>query len=396
MTIKERLNGFLGKPTEKRSSRSVAYIHDFFTDPQYCQGYTRLTSVPEVMTCVNVIASMVSNMTIHLMKNTPNGDIRIVDGLSRKVDIDPYMNMTRKQWVEWIVKSMLIHGNAYVYPKYKDDLIDELMLIPNDKIRMVTNDKGYHFLLGEKKIFPDEILHFTYNVDPDNPFVGRGLTIELRDLMSTLKSASNIRKGFMTDEFKPSVIVYVNGMTDDMQTAEGRESVKNKIGAKIKAGEPFIIEDEIARVEQVKPLTLNDLAISDGVEMDKRQTSALFGVPPYYMGLDSFNADEHNNFVKTTIRNISETIAQVLTKGLILSPDRYFRLNPRSLMSYSVQEIANLGATLGSIGFIVGNEIRDDLGLPPLEGLSSPIVLENYIPVEKIGDQKKLLGGEDE
>lgn len=395
MTFKNRIANFFGREPQTRSGGYLT-INDFFRDSEYCEGYTRLTSVPEVMTCVNVISSMVSNMTIHQMKNTPEGDVRIIDGLSRKVDIDPYMNMTRKQWVEWIVKSMLIHGNAYVYPTYKEDLIDELILIPFDKIRIERTQKGYYYVFNEKRIYPDEILHFTYNVDPDDPFMGRGLTVELKDLVSTLKSSSKIRSGFMKDEFKPSVIIYVDGMTDDLTTEEGREKVKNKIGAKIKAGEPFVVEDQIVRIEQVKPLTLKDLAIAEGIEMDRRQTASLFGVPSYYMGLGPFNKDEHNNFVKTTIRNISETIAQVLTKGLILSPERYFRLNPRSLMSYSVQEIATLGSTLGPIGFIVGNEIRDDLGLPPLEGLSTPVILENYIPVDKIGDQKKLLGGEDE
>lgn len=391
MTLKQRLDGFLGR--EQRST-TIGLAEWFYNDPQYCaSGYRRLYDTPEVMACVNTIANLVSNMTIHLMRNTNKGDVRVHDGLSRKIDIDPFANMTRKQWVEWIVRTMLIHGNAFIYPTYDGDLIDELNIIPPKEVKIEANGFKYQVKIGEKYIKPENLLHFVYNVNIEKPFEGRGLTVELRDVMKTLKSSSETRIGYMTSDFRPSVIISVEGLTDQFSDEEGKEEIKRKIGANIKPGEPFIVPAGMVSVDQIKPLSLRDIAIAEGIELDKRLVAALFGVPVYYLGIGEFNKDEHNNFVKTTIRNISEAITQVLTKGLILSPDRYFRMNPRSLLAFSVEELTALGRELGSIGFVVGNEIRDDLGLPPLEGLDKPIILENYIPVDKIGNQKKL-GGE--
>lgn len=391
MTLKQRLDGFLGR--EQRST-TIGLADWFYNDPQYCaSGYRRLYDTPEVMACVNTIANLVSNMTIHLMRNTNKGDVRVHDGLSRKIDIDPFANMTRKQWVEWIVRTMLIHGNAFVYPTYDGDLIDELNIIPPKEVKIEANGFKYQVKIGEKYIKPENLLHFVYNVNIEKPFEGRGLTVELRDVMKTLKSSSETRIGYMTSDFRPSVIISVEGLTDQFSDEEGKEEIKRKIGANIKPGEPFIVPAGMVNVDQIRPLSLQDIAIAEGIELDKRLVAALFGVPVYYLGIGEFNKDEHNNFVKTTIRNISEAITQVLTKGLILSPDRYFRMNPRSLLAFSVEELTALGRELGSIGFVVGNEIRDDLGLPPLEGLDKPIILENYIPVDKIGNQKKL-GGE--
>lgn len=391
MTLKQRLDGFLGR--EQRST-TIGLAEWFYNDPQYCaSGYRRLYDTPEVMACVNTIANLVSNMTIHLMRNTNKGDVRVHDGLSRKIDIDPFANMTRKQWVEWIVRTMLIHGNAFIYPTYDGDLIDELNIIPPKEVKIEANGFKYQVKIGEKHIKPENLLHFVYNVNIEKPFEGRGLTVELRDVMKTLKSSSETRIGYMTSDFRPSVIISVEGLTDQFSDEEGKEEIKRKIGANIKPGEPFIVPAGMVSVDQIKPLSLRDIAIAEGIELDKRLVAALFGVPVYYLGIGEFNKDEHNNFVKTTIRNISEAITQVLTKGLILSPDRYFRMNPRSLLAFSVEELTALGRELGSIGFVVGNEIRDDLGLPPLEGLDKPIILENYIPVDKIGNQKKL-GGE--
>ena len=74
--------------------------------------YIPLNKHPDVITAVDRVADMVSNMTIQLWENTEKGDVRVRDGLSRKLDIEPCRNMTRKSWLYKIVRDLMLDGNG--------------------------------------------------------------------------------------------------------------------------------------------------------------------------------------------------------------------------------------------------------------------------------------------
>ncbi len=359
-------------------------------------GYTRLSDNPEIRMAVNWIADRVSSMTIRLMENSDEGDIRIRDELSRKIDIEPNPYMTRKTFISQIVRTLYLEGdgNQVTIPITRHGLLDRLRPIPASRISYSDDGEGYTILIDGQRFDPDEVLHFVMNPDPDRPYMGTGFRVTLSDVVSNLKQAAATKKGFMADKWKPSVIIRVADFPD--MTKEGRRKILDEYMGPMEAGEPWIVPSDVMDVQSIKPLSLNDLAISDSVLLDKKTIAGMIGVPLYAVGAGSFNAEEHNNAIRGPVMNVAQIIQQEMTRKLLISPRRYFSFNPRSLFAYSLRDLASIGDTLASHGIMDGNEVRDWIGLSPREGLSELKTLENYIPLEAIGFQKKLKGGLDD
>lgn len=355
-------------------------------------GYSTLLDSPDVAAAVSAIATPISAATIHLMKNANGGDIRVKNELSKFMDIHPYSLGTRMSFLDWIVSTMLTvgDGNSYVLPVTRGGYLEDLIPMPDAYARGVDNNSSYVVCWQGREFRPDEILHFVLRTNQQLPWMGRGVRMQLRDVLQNLRQSAATTNSFLSDKWKPSVIVKVDALADEFSSPEGRRQLLDSYIKGQAAGEPWVIPADLMDVTTVKPLSLADLAISDTVELDKRAVAAAFGVPPFCLGVGSYDREEYNNFIRKTVLPIANGIAQELTKKLLISPEMYFRFNDRKLYAYTLEELAKVGDDQYVKGVMTGNEVRDWLGLSPKEGLDELVMLENYIPRGMIGDQKKL------
>ena len=381
------------EPTQKRS---VAFVTNSGWETLECAGYTSLAHNPEITTAVDTIARLIGSMTIHLMENTENGDIRVRNELSRKVDIDPNRYMTRSAFVQWIIKTMMLdgNGNAVVYPETRRGILRNLQPIPAAFASFIPDGFGYKVVISGREYDPDNVLHFVLNPGSYYPWMGEGYRVALSDVANNLKQAAATEKGFMSSKWKPSIIVKVDSLTDEFSSPEGRRKLLEDYVETTEAGEPWMIPADQFSVEQVRPLTLSDLALADFVQLDKRTVAAILGVPPFVLGVGDFHREAWNNFISSTIMPIARAIEQELTRKLLVSPNWFFRFNVRSLYNYELRDMAQVADDQFVRGIMTGNEVRDWIGMPPLEGLNELVILENYIPRGMIGEQNKLNGGE--
>lgn len=364
-----------------------------------CSGYTSLAQNPEIVTAVDTIARLIGSMTIHLMENTDAGDVRIKNELSRKIDINPNSNMTRSAFIHWIVKTLMLegNGNAVVYPRTVGGILRDLEPIPPAFVSLVPDGEwGYKVVIAGREYDPNDVLHFTLNPNSYYPWMGEGYRVALSDVANNLKQAAATEKGFMSSKWKPSIIVKVDALTDEFANAEGRKKLLESYIETTEAGEPWMIPADQFEVEQVKPLTLSDLALADFVQLDKRTVASILGIPPFVLGVGDFNRDAWNNTINTTVMPRATDIEQEMTKKLLHNPNWFFRFNSWSLYSYSITELVSAGAEMIDRMALRRNEWRSWVNMPPDPDMDELLALENYIPADRLGDQGKLVqnGGE--
>lgn len=394
------------KKTKNRtrdSTSSVAFVHDW--EPLLVSGYTPLSKNPQIIAAVKKIANLIGLCSIHLMENTDQGDMRLINGLSRLIDIDINDYQTRFSFMSSVVRTLLLEGegNAVILPKFSMDgdrgFIDSLHLVPASQISFLPKSDDYFdysILVDGREMDKDNLIHVVVNPDPEHPWRGTGYKAELKAVAKSLEKSRKTKDAFMESKWKPSVIVKVDAIDESFTTKEGRQRILDNYLETQQEGQPWILPADGFDVKTVAPLSLNDLALKDGIELDAKTIASILDVPSFFVGVGAFDKDEWNNFIQNRLPQITTPIEQTLTKRLLLNPSWYFRFNARSLMSWDIQTLAAVGRDLRQIGVMDGNEVRDMIGLSPREGLDDIVILENYLPSDRLGDQKKLKGGKED
>ena len=380
-----------GRKRSKAYAAATLLAMDSF-DSLATLGYTSLISSPDVASAVGAIADVISSATIHLMRNTDKGDERVKNELSSFMDIHPYSLGTRRDLISWIVTVMLTagDGNSFVLPVTRDGYLVDLVPMSDAYASGIDNDANYRVQWRGRTFSPEEVLHFRLRPDLRRPWLGRGVRVQLKDILQNLKQSAATTNSFLSDKWKPSVILKVDALADEFSGPTGRKKLLEEYVDTQNAGEPWVIPADLMSVEQVKPLSLTDLAISDSVQLDRRSVAAAFGVPPFMVGVGEYNQDAYNNFIRRTVIPMATGIEQELTKKLLLSPDLYFKFNAWKLYAFSLTDLAKVGDDQYIRGIMTGNEVRDWINLSPKDGLDDLVILENYIPRGMIGDQAKL------
>lgn len=360
-------------------------------------GYHRLIESPEVSACINRISAIISSAPIYLMENTKKGDTRIHDGMSRLVDIDPWPGMgTRATWMDWIVSTLLGEGdgNAFVLPEVEGGQFSQLLPMPGAVPLQGTSPDSYYVSWRGANYHPSEVLHFRLFTDPTYPWKGRGYRVQLKQVVEALEKSDAVKKSLSSPDYKPPLCVFVNS-DDDFSDEERREKFRKKYLSDAREGKPWILPADLVKVEQIRPLSLSDLAIKDTVELDKKTVASIIGVPPYMVGAGNYDQKAHNAFIRTDIIHMATVIEQQLTQKLLENPRRYYKISRRRLYDYDLKTLIDIDCALADRGYLNGDEVREDADRDPI-GLTEYKILENYIPYDMSGKQKKLDGEKEE
>lgn len=392
---KKRRNRNSRDAPQKRTQQSGVMLCDTKAWEVLCSdAYRPLTSCPEVQRCISIYADLIASMTIQQMENTKDGDVRIRDGLSRLLDIEPHTNMVHQTWMSNLVRVAMTEGNQITLPHYNGEYLASLEPIAPSKVQIIDGLRmEYHVMIEGQRYEPDEVLHFVENPDPEKPYRGLGLRFALKDVVDSLRQTNATKNALMKNP-APTLIVKVDGYDEEMQTPQGRSNIAQRYLYAERNGEPWMLQADTFDVKEVKPMTLTDLAIDKSIELDKKAVAALIGVPSFLIGVGPFREEEFRWFVATQVMPRARMIQQTLTKGLLISPTRYFRLNNWSLMNYDITKINSVCSTMVDKAAMRRNEWRDKIGLQPDPEMDDMLILENYLRGNKLQQSNDQTGGE--
>ena len=142
------------EPMQKRSGNVGVIMGEALAESLGLNGYTPLDQNPEIIAGCRRIATLVSSMTLHLMENSKEGDKRIVNELSRKIDVEPWSLGTRKTWMEFIIMNLLIYGkgNSVVLPITQSGILQDLRPMPASLVRFQADPLvGYKIYINGKE-----------------------------------------------------------------------------------------------------------------------------------------------------------------------------------------------------------------------------------------------------
>ncbi|WP_342546119.1 phage portal protein [Lysinibacillus sp. FSL K6-4013] len=386
----------------KKTKRSVQYFDTSgFNSWIVSGGYTTLDKNADVQICVNKIADIVSSMPVALMQNVENGDIQIKNGLSRIVDINPNKHQTRKTFIQTIVREAFLKGdgNAIVLPKFNNSngsyFLDSLDVLDMNKVTFNTNDNTYNINYQGKVLYPDEVLHFVFNPSRQSSFIGEGYAPLLKDVLSNIAQGNATKQSFFKQP-KPSLIIGVNSDNGELMDGDGQKVIRESYTSNMENGKPWLIPADEISVHQIQPLSLKDLAINESLEVERKQIAAAFGIPSFLVGIGKFDKTEYNNFINTTIQSIADVIQQEFTKKLLYSELMYFKFKKKALMQYDIGELSTFANESVKLGILNRNESRNLFDYSPVdkESMNEYSTLENYINIDDMSKQKKLVQDE--
>ena len=167
MSKKHKRSPRADPPVKRETAGSNAAMQAFLMscgcfDSLGVSGYSSLINSPDVAAAVDVIAEVVSSATIHLMRNTDGGDIRVKNELSKFIDIHPYSMGTRKTLMNWIVTYMLTagDGNSFILPVTRNGYLEDLIPMPDAAAVGLSSGTGYEVIWKGQTFQPDQVLHF--------------------------------------------------------------------------------------------------------------------------------------------------------------------------------------------------------------------------------------------
>lgn len=241
-----------------------------------------------------------------------------------------------------------------------------------------------------------QVVHFKFD-DPDNDIRGLSLLSSLELTVASDLFAMKFNERFFENSAHTGVIFNMKNSTPDEVERNRTWMEQNYVGTE-NAHKPVILEGDIEISKSVS--TRAEMQFIEGRKFNRQEILSVLDVDPTKIGVNedsnrSSSKEADNTFRQENVAPLQLVVEEEINNHLIMTlfgwDDILFRQNDASRRDQL--DMMKLYAEAERLGVFAINEVRAELGLPPITGGSVHFVqtAAGAIPVEWLDDVAKRL-----
>ena len=335
--------------------------------------------VGAVYSCVKVLAESVSTLPVNLY--TSNGDVqtRKPSQLDRLVSQRPNDDQTASELWAYVVASVCLHGNAYVYAvRTASGRVVELLPVPATGVSIDLNGgKGviYNVSIGEGvtakqvKMTSKNIIHFK-SLTLDG-YTGISPIAYNSAIVDGSRSAMDFANSVYTNGATPRGVLQTEGSLSDEAFANLKESWNSAHGGSSNSNRVAILESGVS----FAPINMSpqDVQLLESRKYSRSEIAGIFRVPSHMIGdLDKATfsniAQQGTEFHRYSLAPWLTMIEQRLNLTLTSGASESFKFDVSELIRGDTEAEVAAYSKLLEIGVMSPNEVRAKFGFNPREG----------------------------
>ena len=334
--------------------------------------------IGSVYSCVKVLSESVSTLPVNLYDVDGETRVKKVSQLDRLVSAQPNDNMTAVEMWQYIVASVCLHGNAYLYvTKTTKGRTVELLPIPATSVSLQIqnqNNVTYIVTVGDKqnprelKMTSRELIHF------------KGLTLDGYTGISPItynnaivdgsKMARDYSNNIYTNGATPRGVLEVEGTLSNEAFTNLKESWQSSHGGVNNGNRVALLESGV----KFKPITMSphDVQLLESRKYSRSEIAGIFRVPGHMINdLDKATysniAHQGAEFYRYSLSPWLSMIEQRLNMTLA-GTNQVFKFDVSELIRGDVEAEVSAYSKLLEIGVLSPNEVRSKFGMNPRDG----------------------------
>jgi HK97 family phage portal protein len=318
---------------------------------------------------VELIADSIALLPLQAIEKKSDG-ARVPMDIKPGVVTDPFLGVSLQEGVSQILTSLIIRGNAYLFPgKVVDNQVVQWRIVSPDVVHVRWNPDGSEriYKIGGKD-YPGPVTHLTGFMLPGAP-IGMGVLEKCRNEFGLTTALTDSATTLFSNGVMASGVISVDAaLTPEMAKATAESFKQNHAGVG-KAHLPIVLGGG-AKWQQLS-LSPEDSQFLQSRQFQQGLIATVLGIPPHLLGIVDRTTSwgsgievQGRAFVDYTLRPYIQRLQTMFTKWL--PAGTWAEYDTDAITRAETQTRFANWKTAVEFGLMNVDEARSREGLPPL------------------------------